>query len=68
MAKMIEKTFIYDNIIKKEGIMEKNNNTKKIIIAVSIVVAVAIIIIGGILIGRNMESGNLSIGKKDKVE
>lgn len=48
--------------------MEKNNNTKKIIIAVSAIVAVAILIIGGILIGRNMESGNLSIGKKDKVE
>lgn len=37
--------------------MEKNN-TKKIIIAVSVVVAVAILIIGGILIGRNMKSGN----------
>ncbi len=47
--------------------MEKNN-TKKIIIAVSVVVAVAILIIGGILIGRNMKSGNLNIGKKDKVE
>jgi len=44
--------------------MEKNNNTKKIIIAVSAIVAVAILIIGGILIGRNMESGNLSIGKQ----
>lgn len=47
--------------------MEKNN-TKKIIIAVSVVVAVAILIIGRILIGRNMKSGNLNIGKKDKVE